>query len=299
MRPADGRRRARVVSVGRNAAWIAFEDEERVRLAAFRKNVERLTLVPGDLVSATPLEDERVVIDGREPRTFALERTTTGGRTRTMAANIDGIAVVAALARPPLHQAMIDELLAFAAIFGLEARLIFTKADLVEDPGEVNAIVALYRGLEYEVLLANPRLREGIPAVEAAFAGRCTLLIGQSGVGKSSLFGALGGRADVGDVSKTGRGKQTTTTGRLHRFAAGGFLIDSPGVGDSALQDCTPPQVALGFVEFAARARACRFSDCTHRSEPGCGILAEVESGHIARGRYESYRAILDRGLTA
>ncbi|MDQ2857978.1 MAG: ribosome small subunit-dependent GTPase A [Candidatus Eremiobacteraeota bacterium] len=299
MRPTDGRRPARVVSVGRNAAWIAFEDEERVRLAAFRKNVERLALVPGDVVSATPLDDERVVIDGREPRTFALERTTAGGRTRTMAANIDGIAVVAALARPPLHQAMIDELLAFAAIFELEARLIFTKADLAEDPGEVEAIVALYRGLGYEVLLANPRLREGVPAIEAAFAGRCTLLIGQSGVGKSSLFGALGGRADVGDVSKTGRGKQTTTTGRLHRFAAGGFLIDSPGVGDFALQDCTPPQVALGFVEFAARAPACRFSDCTHRSEPGCGILAKVESGAIARERYESYRAILDRGLTA
>jgi len=297
MRPADVRRPARVVSVGRNSAWIAFEDEEHVRLAAFRKNVERLTLVPGDLVSATPLDDERVVIDGREPRSFALERTTAGGRTRTMAANIDGIAIVAALVRPPLHRAMIDELLAFAAIFGLNARLIFTKADLVADEGETAAIIALYRDLGYEVLSANPRSGEGLAAVEAAFAGRHTLLIGQSGVGKSSLFGALGGRADVGDVSKTGRGKQTTTTGRLHRFAPGGFLIDSPGVGDFALQDCTPQQIALGFVEFATRAAACRFSDCTHRSEPGCGVVAAVQNGRVARGLYASYRAILERDL--
>ncbi len=292
MRPEDGRR-ARVVSVGRNAAWICFEDETIVRLAQLRKGLERVVLVPGDLVVATPLEDERVIVERREPRTFALERTTVGGRTKTMAANIDGIAIVAALARPAFHLAMIDELLAFAEIHDILTRLIFTKSDIAEGI-DVPALVRTYTAIGYETLLANPKLGHGMAAVEASLAGHRTLLIGQSGVGKSSLFGALGGTADVGDVSKIGRGKQTTTTGRLHRFA-NGFLIDSPGVGEFELQSMSPAELAMGFREFARLEGSCRFTDCVHRDEPGCRITAGVASGSIAATRYHSYRTILDR----
>jgi ribosome biogenesis GTPase len=292
--PGSGERPARVVSVGRNAAWIAFEDDDRLRLAALRKNVDRTMLVPGDLVRATPLDDDRVVIEGREPRSFSLERTTAGGRTKTMAANVDGIAVVAALARPTFHFAMIDELLAFAEIHGIGARLVFTKADLAGDDVDVAGVLAKYRGIGYVTLVANPKTGSGVDAIRAEFAGRRTLLIGQSGVGKSSLFSALGGIADVGDVSKIGRGKQTTTTGRLHRFPDG-FLIDSPGVGEFELRDCTPAELALGFVEFARLLGTCRFGDCTHRGEPGCRVRTAVEAGTIAATRYASYLAMLAR----
>jgi ribosome biogenesis GTPase len=294
MRRENGAAPARVVSVGRNAAWIAFEDETHLRLASLRKNNDRLMLVPGDLVRATALDDERVVIDAREERTFTLERTTVHGRTKTMAANIDGIAIVAAFARPALHLAMIDELLAFAEIHGIAARLIFTKADLAGDDGTVADVTGLYRGLGYETLCANPKTGEGVAEIGTHFAGRRTLLIGQSGVGKSSLFGALGGDADVGDVSKTGRGKQTTTSGRLHRFTDG-FLIDSPGVGEFELRDLEPAEIARGFVEFAPLLGACRFTDCVHRSEPGCAVLAALARGAIAASRYHSYRAMLER----
>jgi len=286
-------RSARVVSVGRNAAWICFEDEDVVRLAQLRKGLERLALVPGDLVAASRLEDERVIVERREPRTFALERTTAGGRTKTMAANIDGIAIVAALARPVFHLAMIDELIAFAEIHDIVARLILTKADIADDI-DVPALVHTYASLGYVTLLANPKEGLGMDAVEATLAGHRTLLIGQSGVGKSSLFGALGGTADVGEVSKIGRGKQTTTTGRLHRFADG-FLIDSPGVGEFELHEITPAELTMGFREFAALPGSCRFTDCVHRDEPGCRIAAGVADGAIATTRYRSYRTILDR----
>jgi ribosome biogenesis GTPase len=294
MRPGGDERLARVVSVGRNAAWISFEDETLVRLASLRKNVERLALVPGDLVRATPLEDDRVVVDRREPRSFALERTTAGGRTKTMAANVDGIAVVAAFARPPLHLAMIDELLAFARLHEIDARLILTKGDLATSASEVRAILDLYRGLGYEALVANPKAGDGMAAVESTLAGRRTLLIGQSGVGKSSLFRALGGEGDIGDVSKIGRGKQTTTTGRLHRFATG-FLIDSPGVGEFELHGFGAHDVALGFIEFAPLVARCRFTDCTHRTEPGCAVRGAVTAAEVAASRYASYLAILER----
>lgn len=293
MRDESGLQLARVVSVGRNAVWIAFEGEEDVRFASLRKTAEREALVPGDLVRATSLGDDRLVVDAREPRTFALQRTTGGGRTKTMAANIDGIAIVVAFARPPPHLAMVDELIAFAELHGLAARLIFTKPDLAE-PANVESIRALYASLGYAALVANLKTGEGIDAVEAAFAGTATLLIGQSGVGKSSLFRALGGAGTVGDVSKGGRGKQTTTTGRLHRFPDG-FLIDSPGVGDFTLAAVTPAELSSGFVEFVPLLGTCKFADCSHRDEPGCAIVAAVEHRRIAESRYASYRGILER----
>jgi ribosome biogenesis GTPase len=293
MRPERQHVLARVVSVGRNSVWIAFEDEEDVRLASLRKTAEREALVPGDLVRATSFGDDQVVVDAREPRTFALQRTTAGGRTKTMAANIDGIAIVVAFARPSPHLAMIDELIAFAELHGLTARLIFTKPDLAE-PADLEAIVPLYARLGYATLVANLKTGEGTGAIESAFAGTQTLLIGQSGVGKSSLFRALGGPGAVGDVSKAGRGKQTTTTGRLHRFADG-FLIDSPGVGDFTLAAVVPAELSLGFVEFGPLQGTCRFADCSHRDEPGCAIAAAVAEGAIAASRYASYRGILER----
>jgi ribosome biogenesis GTPase len=293
----NGERLARVVSVGRNAAWIAFEDEGAVLLASLRKSIDRRMLVPGDLVVARPLDAERVVIERREPRTFSLERTTARGRTKTMAANVDGIAIVAAFARPSLHFAMIDELLAFAEIHDIGARIFFTKPDLADSPTEVASTLERYAAIGYTAIAINPKSGDGVPDVRDRLAGRQTLLIGQSGVGKSSLFAALGGEADVGDVSKIGRGKQTTTTGRLHRFVGGGFLIDSPGVGEFELRGCTPAQIALGFVEFAPLLQSCRFGDCTHHSEPGCSVRAAVEAGAIAASRYASYVAMIEREI--
>ncbi len=291
----DALRPARVVSVGRNAAWIVFDDAPGPYVASLRKQLERQPLVPGDLVQARLMDAEHAIVERREPRSFALERTTGGGRTKTMAANIDGIAVVAALARPAPHLAMIDELLAFARLHGLAARLILTKPDLA-GPGEGEALVALYAGLGYWAGIINPKTGAGVPALEAALEGHATLLIGQSGVGKSSLFRALGGSGEVGDVSKIGRGKQTTTTGRLHHFRSG-FLIDSPGVGEFELHDAPPAEVAAGFVEFVPLVPNCRFRDCTHRTEPGCAVRFAVEEGRIAPSRYASYLAILARGL--
>jgi len=293
MRPLRSERLARVISVGRNAAWIAFEDETAVRLASFRKTIARETVAPGDLVETTPLDDERVVIDARLPRTFALQRTTGSGRVTTMAANVDGLAIVVAFARPPPHPAMIDELTAFAEIHGLRPRLIFTKPDLA-DPAERERLPRLYAGLGYAALVVNPKTGAGIDAMEAEFADAHTLLIGQSGVGKSSLFRALGGGGAVGDVSRAGRGRQTTTAGRLHRTAHG-FLIDSPGVGDFALAQTSPAELSGAFVDFVPFLGQCRFADCRHLDEPACAITRAVGDERIARSRYESYRTILQR----
>jgi ribosome biogenesis GTPase len=149
--------------------------------------------------------------------------------------------------------------------------------------------------LGYDTLVLNPKAGQGIDELERRIAARHTLLIGQSGVGKSSIFRALGGRSVVGDVSKIGRGRQTTSAGRLHRFPDG-FLIDSPGVSDFELHGMTPAEVSHGFVEFRPLLGTCRFTDCVHLSEPDCAVRAAVAAGTIAASRYASYRAILERG---
>ena len=119
------------------------------------------------------------------------------------------------------------------------------------------------------------------------------MLSGNSGVGKSSIFRALGGEAVVGDVSRHGMGRQTTTAARLYRMP-GGFLIDSPGVNEFGLGQITPSELVQGFREMREPATTCRFTDCTHLVEPGCGVVAALAQGRIAESRYQSYKSLLE-----
>jgi ribosome biogenesis GTPase len=247
-------------------------------------------LVPGDVVEAIPAEDH-IVVDGLVPRTFALERRTGGGRLKTMAANIDTLAVVAALTDPPLRLALIDRLIAFAMLHELEPALILTKADLAGEAAAAS-VANIYRRIRVAVLVLQPKTGRGIEELRALIAARAAMLIGQSGVGKSSIFKALGGIGTVGDLSRFGRGRQTTTSARLFRMGDG-FLIDSPGIGEFTLDAMPAVELAPLFVEMREPARRCRFSDCRHLSEPGCAVREAVDTGTIAASRYESYREIL------
>ncbi len=285
-------RRARVIAVGRNAAWIVFGDETEPRLANFRKKARHPMLVPGDLVEAAPTADpEHLVIDAVVERSFALERRTSAGRVKTMAANIDTLAIVAALTDPPLRLALIDRLVAFAVLHDLEPALILTKPDLAGETA-AGSVAAVYRHIDVATLVLQPKIGRGVDELRTLIAARSAMLIGQSGVGKSSIFRALGGIGAVGDLSRFGRGRQTTTSARLFRMGDG-FLIDSPGIGEFTLDPMPAVELAPLFVEMREPARACRFSDCRHLSEPGCAVIGSVEAGRIAVSRYESYREIL------
>jgi len=285
-------RRARVIAVGRNAAWIVFGDETEPKLANFRKKARHPMLVPGDIVEVAGAADmQHVVVDTVVPRTFALERRTAGGRVKTMAANIDTLAIVAALIDPPIRPALIDRLVAFAVQHDLEPALILTKADLAGEAA-ADEVARVYRRIAVPVLVLGPKTGRGIPELRDLIAARRAMLIGQSGVGKSSIFGALGGVAVVGELSRAGRGRQTTSSARLFRMGDG-FLIDSPGIGEFTLDPMPATELAQLFVEMREPARRCRFTDCAHLGEPGCAVRAAVDAGAIAATRYASYREIL------
>jgi ribosome biogenesis GTPase len=283
-------RRARVVAVGRNAAWVVPLTGGEPLLASFRKTLARTVLAPGDVVRIRALEDDRVIVEGVEPRSFALVRTTPAGRTKTMAANVETLAIVVALVDPPPSLPMIDRLVAFAVQHGVDAALILTKADLT-GPAPAAALAAVYEPLGVHTLVVQPRSGEGVAALRDFLIGRHALLVGNSGVGKSSIFRALGGVAAIGDLTRFGRGRQTTTSARLVQ-TADGFLIDSPGIGEFTLDPLPPRELAQLFVEMREPATRCRFDDCRHLAEPDCAVIEAVETGAIAAGRYASYREL-------
>ena len=281
-------RRGIVIAVGRNAAWVVADGEREPLLAALRKTLARTVLAPGDRVVIQTLDDERVLIDRVEPRSFALVRRTTGGRTKTMAANVETMAITAALTDPPPSWPLLDRLIAFAVQHEVEAALILTKADLA-GPAAVENARAIYAPAGVTLLVVQPKTGAGIDGLRDYLAGRHALLVGNSGVGKSSIFRALGGTATVGELSRFGRGRQTTTSARLFQTAGGGFLVDSPGIGEFILDPVPPAELARLFVEMREPATRCRFLDCRHLQEPDCAVREAVELGLIAASRYASY----------
>lgn len=289
MRNLETSELARVLSVGRNHVWIAFDNEAAPRTAELRKTKAREMLVPGDRVYAERRDDGSAFVRERLERTSALERHTPGGRKKIMAANINTVLVAAAFDRPTLNMPMLDELIAFGELHNLEATLVFSKADLVSTEAAA-AVTTTYRDLGYAVFVVDARTGSGVPELSAYLAERETLIIGSSGVGKSTLFAALGGEAVIGEVSeRTGQGRQTTSSGRLHRFTAG-TLIDSPGIGEFSLEGVEPAEVATLWRELRALLGNCRFLDCRHLEEPDCKLLAAVSAGKVAPSRHMSYR---------
>lgn len=236
--------------------------------------------------------EEAGVITALTERQNVLHRPDIKGQLRPVAANIQLLLVV--FAPEPAPQAnLLDRYLVAAEHIGVEAALVLNKADLLKDafwPEQLEH----YAALGYRTLITH----HGMPDASdlAGLIGTNTVvLVGQSGVGKSSLIqrmlpdesirvGALSALAD--------KGRHTTTTAELFHLPNGGRLIDSPGVREFGLTHITAADIALGFREFSAFLGRCRFRDCHHEQEPDCALRAAVAEGHISEARFESYRQI-------
>ena len=249
--------------------------------------------VAGDEVLWLPT-GETGVVDALVTRHNVLQRPDAQGRLRPVAANIDLMLIV--FAPEPAPQAnLIDRYLVAAENIGVEAALVLNKADLLEPNDELAKQLCRYAALGYRTLTTHHELPDATDLT--ALIGQDTLvLVGQSGVGKSSLIQRLLPDASirVGALSEVAdKGRHTTTTAELFHLPEGGRLIDSPGVRDFGLTHVAPETVFSGFREFSPYLGQCRFRDCQHQSEPGCALTNAVESEDISRERFESFKQIV------
>ena len=176
---------------------------------------------------------------------------------------------------------------------GMAATPVLNKAELGVDEA-LGRQLEVYAAAGYPCITVSAATGEGIDLLLSACAGQIAALVGQSGVGKSSLVHRLApdAKVEIGGLMREEEGRHTTTASRLYELAGGGKLIDSPGVRDFAPAVAHLDPRSLGFVEVARLAAGCRFLDCRHMREPRCAVRQAVESGAMDTRRYESYRRL-------
>lgn len=287
-----------VASHGRDASVL---DESGQRIHC-RLQGRRLVVVCGDRIRWIPERSEGTAGSIVEvlPRTSLLARLTQRGDAEPVAANLTQlVAVVAPVPAPDFG--LCDRYLAAAEWSGLRACVVANKSDLAEHAQLLATVLDDYSRIGYAVLHASKRSTDGATALRERLAGETSVLVGQSGVGKSSLTNMLvpGVEAAVDEVSRASEsGRHTTSTSSLYGLPSGGELIDSPGVRDFSPPLPPPRAIVGGFREIAGISALCRFRDCLHRREPGCAVAAACDEGRISARRFASYRRLLDLAET-
>lgn len=214
-----------------------------------------------------------------------------GDRVHVIAANVSQVLVVASVAQPPLKCNLIDRYLVAAHAGNIRPLICINKIDLPchED---LDGVTAMYRRVGYDVVLTSIMSRSGLDELRVLLADQTTVVVGQSGVGKSSLLNGIqpGLQLQTASVSvATSKGRHTTTVTTLLKLDGGGYVVDTPGVRSYELAEVTSAEYELHFVEFVEHVQHCKFPDCTHIHEEDCAVQRAVQAGDIDPRRYESY----------
>ncbi len=292
--PTPAARAGRVVTHhGRSAVVEGSQGE--LRLCTTRRNVG--TVVCGDRVEWLPVGPQQGVIQALLARSSLLARSDTSGRSRALAANVDQVLIVTA-PEPPLSEALIDRYLVAAELLPARAVIVVNKIDLLNTAAREALAVRLdeYERIGYPVIFTTRYDPGTLEPLGHHLQDRISILVGQSGVGKSSLVNALVPDRDVrvGALSEaTGLGRHTTSATTLYHLAEGGDLIDSPGVRDFHLESVNTADLNRSFREFGPYLGQCRFHNCRHDREPGCAVTAAADRGQISLRRLASYRQLL------
>ena len=272
-----------------------LELENRGEISARIKG-KKLRPVCGDYVIAEPIPNEpEWLITSICPRDNELTRPDSRGRKEVLAANLDCVVVMAA-AEPKPDWFVVDRYLAAAEIMGAEGVVVFNKTDLEGPAEKAQPILEEYAHSGYRVLQCSAETGVNMEKLPAYLQGKTAIIVGQSGVGKSSVINYLILEADqrTGELSdSSGEGKHTTVNSVMWNLPDGGTVIDSPGVRDYAPVIDDIQNVDRGFREIFERSSQCRFANCKHLREPNCAVKEAVDNGEISGRRYESYRRLL------
>lgn len=260
-----------------------------------------------DFVTIEVAEANKAIIVGVDERQHVFSRVEPGMSVGTSAeseqiilANTDQVVFVLAATKPTPNTRTLDRFLVSAEKAEIPSIVIcVNKADLVT-PTDIQNQFSMYQQIGYPVLLVSAVTGMGIEALRQVLIGdpnRVSVFTGPSGVGKSSLLNVLqdGLHLETSEVSDaTTKGRHTTRFSQLIQFKAGGYVADTPGIRSIAPWDIEPHELDSYFIEMRPYIRHCKFADCSHRHEPGCAVVAAIESGAIHPNRYESYLRLRD-----
>lgn len=220
-------------------------------------------------------------------------------QSHIIAANVDQALLVVTVNRPQTSTTFIDRFLASAEAYRVPVVLVFNKTDILDDDERryQDMMIALYENIGYECRAVSAATGSGVDELRKMLAGRITVLSGNSGVGKSTLINSLLPgvnlrTAEISDAHNTGM--HTTTFSEMLPLPEGGYIIDTPGIKGFGTFDIEPEELTGYFRDIFHFSRDCRFSNCTHRHEPGCAVLRALEDHYIAESRYQSYLSMLD-----
>lgn len=257
------------------------------------------SLVTGDQVvwrEKQSQDDIPGVIEAVEERTSVLKRPDFYDGLKPVAANIDQVIILSSIA-PELSLEIIDRYLVAVENMGAEPIVIINKSDLLstEALAEQDRKLDYYRQIGYQLHWLSVKSADGLAQMQSILSGKTSIVVGQSGVGKSSLVQALLPQETiaVGEIDDIGLGKHTTTVAKLYHLPYEGVLIDSPGVREFALWHLQSEEIFAGFIELNELAGGCKFRDCRHKNDPGCALRAAAEQGKILPSRLEHYHKIV------
>ncbi len=298
--------RGRVLSVGGVTSAVQGDDGTFYRCATRRllktlSTDQRHVVAAGDRVLFRPVENSNPpegIIERVEPRHGSICRTSRG-RQQILVTNVDQLMIVSSAAEPRLKPNLIDRLLLTAEKGDVRPLVCINKIDLVR-LASLQPLVGVYAQMGYEVLLLSAKTGFGVERFRRALAGNESVVVGQSGVGKSSLLNAVepGLAQRVRPVSSdTQKGVHTTTTAELFPLSFGGYVVDTPGIRQFQLWDVIPEEVAGFYRDVRPYVSLCRFPDCTHTHEDDCAVKNAVADGRIDERRYDSYCHLIEDGL--
>lgn len=269
---------------------------QRVQVVREIEHVDPIAI--GDRVRYVDAGQDRGMITEVLPRisTFSRPAATPGQRAfeQVIAANVDQVVPIFSVASPTPKWGLLDRYLVAAEATGLPSLIVITKLDLAWKNPQLNEELAIYRKIGYPIQLVSSNTGEGIEELRSALQGRMSVLVGKSGVGKTSLLNALqpglGMRVKAVSSGEIGKGRHTTTHYEMFPLDGGGTLLDTPGMREFGLWDIQADELASLFPEMESHVGRCKFGlSCHHDREPGCAIRSAVMAGEISPFRYKSY----------
>ncbi len=292
-------RRGRELRVHGLASTVQAEDGSQHQCATRRllktmSTDQRHVVAAGDWVYFRSDRSGDGIIERIEPRHGVISRTSRR-RQHIIVTNVDQMLIIGSAAEPYLKPNLIDRFLVTAEQQRIRPLICINKVDLI-DRADLEPLVGVYCRMGYPTLLTSARTGLGLARLRRLMAGGASVVVGQSGVGKSSLLNWMepGLKLRVGEVSaESQKGKHTTTTAQLLPLSSGGYVVDTPGIRQFQLWDVIPEEVAGCYRDLRPYASRCKFPNCTHTHEADCAVKDAVADGRLDARRYESYCHLL------